>query len=299
MGRFGSGWTGWDNILAFPMFGTPNGWRLNPDGTLVNAIETDEYRQGLDFLRQLFADGAYHPDSAGMNFSDAQNNFIGGNTGLHFEGFLSFFGKGSVTDKMQVVNPSAETVGFVPPAASGGPGLLYNEAGIFGMTAIPASLGGDEERVRELLRILDYLAAPFGSEERIFLESGLEGVHHEVNEEGLRVTNDRLGIERSDLVAVMGGLAVYYYPENPGLAERIQDQALEAMAVGIDDPTLGLYSEASVSNASTLEELGTDRVTAIITGREPLEALNDAVQEWRNRGGDQIRQEYEQALSEQ
>lgn len=60
MGRFNSGWNTWDNDLANYMFGVPNTWRLNDDGTLTYLIETDEYRQALDFLRQLYADNAYH-----------------------------------------------------------------------------------------------------------------------------------------------------------------------------------------------------------------------------------------------
>ena len=35
------------------------------------------------------------------------------------------------------------------------------------------------------------------------------------------------------------------------------------------------------------------------TGREPLSALDAAIRDWRSRGGDQIRKEFEQALKEQ
>jgi putative aldouronate transport system substrate-binding protein len=39
-----------------------------------------------------------------------------------------------------------------------------------------------------------------------------------------------------------------------------------------------------------------DRMTPIVSGREPLTALDDAIKEWKSRGGDQIRQEFEQSL---
>ncbi len=299
MGRFEGGWRSWDNILAFPMFGTPNNWRLNDDGTMTFMIETDEYRQAVEFLTQLYADGAYHPDASAMTFADAQNNFIAGSTGLHFEGFLSFYGQGSVTDRAQEQNPSAVTAPFFPPGPGGNPGVVYNETGFFGYTGIPSSLGGDENRVRELLRILDYLAAPFGSEESIFLGSGIEGVHHEVQENNVRITNDLFQTERSDLAAVMGGLAVYYYPQTPELALEIQQTALQAVELGIDNPAQTLYSETNVREGGTLDQFGQDRLTAIVTGREPLDSLADAIQQWKDRGGETIREEYEQALQDQ
>jgi len=295
MGRFNSGWNTWDNVLATHMFGVPNTWRLNDDGTLTYFIETDEYRQALDYLRQLYADGAYHPDAAGMTFSDAQNNFISGKTGLHYEGFLSFFGDGSVTDRMREILPSASTVALIPPGPNP---VVYNETGFFGYTGIPSSLGGDEERVQELLRILDYLAPPFGSEERIFLDSGLEGVHHEIDANGARITNDRFQNERSALVSLMGGQAVYYYPTEPDLAVQIQSQALEAIELGIDNPALTLYSETDVDTSAELSQLGQDRVTAIVTGRESFDTLDDAIQQWQERGGNQIREELQRSLAE-
>lgn len=299
MGRFNGGWNVWDNLVANPMFRVPNNWRLNEDGTLTSAIETDEFRQAIEFLTQLYADGAYHPDAPAMTFADAQNNFIARSTGLHYEGFLSFYGAGSVTFRAQEQNPEARTAPIVPPGADGGRGVTYNETGYFGYTGIPSSVT-DENRIMELLRILDYLAPPFGSEERNFLDSGIEGVHHEVDPEtGARLTNDLLRTERSDIPSVMNGQAVYFYPETPEIALDIQKVALEAIELGIDDPTLGLFSETNNREGGTLSQFGQDQVTAIVTGREPLDSLASAVEEWKSRGGDQIREEYEQALQQQ
>lgn len=300
MGRFETGWRGWDNVTAFPMFNTPNHWRLNDDGTLTYMIETDEYRQGVEFLAQLYADGAYHPDASAMTFADAQNNFIAGSTGLHFEGFLSFYGTGSVTDRAQDQNPAARTAPFFPPSPDGTPGVVYNETGFFGYTGIPSSVGSDENRVRELLRILDYFAAPFGSEEWIFRGAGIEGVHHEVDPAtGERVTNDLFRTEESGLIGVMSGLAVYYYQDTPELALEIQEKALQAIELGIDNPAQTLFSETNVRDGGTLDQFGHDRLTAIVTGREPLDSLDDAIQQWKDRGGETIRQEFQEALQSQ
>lgn len=232
-----------------------------------------------------------------MTFSDAQNNFIAGATGVHTEGFLSFYGVGNVTFRAQEINPEAQTAPWFPIGPDGNPGVVYNETGFFGYTGIPSSTT-DENRIMELLRILDYFASPFGSEEWIFLGSGIEGVHHELQGNNVRITNDLLRTERSDLAAVMGGLAVYYYPDTPEIVFDIQETAIRALELGVDDPTRTLYSETNISQGPTLDQFGQDNVTNIITGRESIDAFDGIVEEWRSRGGDQIREEFEDALQQ-
>ncbi len=45
-----------------------------------------------------------------------------------------------------------------------------------------------------------------------------------------------------------------------------------------------------------LSQLRIDRLNAIISGREPLSAFDGYVKDWRSRGGDQIRKEFEAEL---
>ena len=50
-----------------------------------------EFRQGIDFLRRLYADGAFHPDSAGMTFAQCQGAFLASKIGIHSEGLGNFY----------------------------------------------------------------------------------------------------------------------------------------------------------------------------------------------------------------
>jgi putative aldouronate transport system substrate-binding protein len=151
---------------------------------------------------------------------------------------------------------------------------------------------------KELLRIPDYLAAPFGSEEWAFLSYGIEGVDYQVTN-GVPVVTDRGISEKGDLVYLMAGLPAFYYPQTPEVAETAQKLAYEVIKLGIDDPAWPLYSPTNVSKAAELNQFGFDRATAIITGREPLSALDAAIRDWKSRGGDQIRRELEQSLKGQ
>src|SRR5579883_2032961 len=299
MSRYGTDWRGWDNTLAFNMFGSPFNWRKNADGTLTFQIETEEYQQALDFLRQLFADGAYYPDSGSMTFAQAQNAFIGGKTGMHSEGIGNFYSPlvpGTVYYKVAQVNPKAVLTGLLPSLPGGSKAVTYNTQGSFGFTGIPSTLAKNDARIKELLRILDYLAAPFGSEEYVFLHYGIKDVDYTVDAKGAPLLSKNGAAEIGDLVYLMAGLPVIYIPQDPEAAVAAQKMDESVIKLGIDDPTWPLYSPTDVSTRAQLNQFGYDTATAIITGRQPISYLKTAIQEWKNRGGDQIRKEFEQSL---
>lgn len=298
MGRYSSGWLPFDNLVGAYGYKLPKNWRLNDDGTLTNAIETDEFKQVVEFMTKLFAEGGYHPDAASMTFSDAQNAFIAGQTGLHSEGLTSFFGVGSVRYRLNQTVPTATIDPIVPVTPDGTPGVTYNGTGFFGYVAIPASNSGNEDRILELLRILDYLASPFGSEEQVFLGSGIEGVHWDYDANGARIVNDKGRSERSDLIYFMSGLPVLYYPDNPETGLAVQKDLKASKALGIDDPTQVLFSQANIDNGPALGTLGMDGISSIVTGRQPLDSLGDLIGQWKSQGGDQIRQEFQEALQQ-
>ncbi len=299
MARHWFGWHVMDNKLAAYMYRAPREWRVNDDGSMVFTNETDEFRQEVQWQADTFAAGGYHPDAATMTHPQAQAAFIAGQTGMHLDSLLTMLTPNNILTKMRMNNPDARLAPYVPVGEDGQPGATWNDPGFFGSTAIPATVGNDEERILELLRILDYLRAPFGSEEANFLGAGIEGVHHTVNEAGARLVNDQGRLEMGDLRGVMLPSDVYYYPEEPELGPQIQQIALSSSALGRDNPTIRLFSQTYVESGPSLEQFGVDRVAAMVTGRESLDNFDQAVADWRSRGGDQIREEFQQALQEQ
>lgn len=300
LGRYGSDSAGWDDSrVSFNMHGVPFNWRVNADGTMTNQIETDEFKQAVEFLRNLFADGSFHPDSGGMTFAQAKTAFVGGKTGLHSEGIGNFFSpKATGTTYYQLVqaNANATLAGLMPNVTGGAKGITRNTQGSFGFVGIPSSVK-DQNRVKELLRILDYLAAPFGTDEFSFLNYGIEGVDSQRDPAtGALKLTDAGTAERGDLVYAMAGMPVFYYPDVPGAAEAALKLATDVLTIGKDDPSWPLYSQTNVAKAPELNQFGFDQVTAIITGRQPLSSLDTFIRDWKSRGGDQIRNEFQNAL---
>jgi putative aldouronate transport system substrate-binding protein len=268
-----------------------DGWIVNPDGTFTHAIETPEFAAALEFQRRVWESGACHPDSLTQTSNEIREQLMAGSTGSGPNAFILL---NLIRTEAAKINPNAEILGLVPPGHDGGQGVAYNISGWFGEYAIPAPKGGDDARVEELIRITDYFAAPFGSEEYTFLNYGIEGVHHEVGDDGNRVLTEAGTNEV--FKPGLGGLNVLYSPNRDEI-KYIQDLMAQQTMQGLFSPTVNLYSPASAEKAGELGQLYTDRKIAIGTGQEPLEALADWIEEWKSRGGDEIRKEYEEAYA--
>src|SRR5262249_12787805 len=154
----------------------------------------------------------------------------------------------------------------------------------------------DKERVKELLRIQDWMAAPFGSEEYTFHRFGLEGLHYELKN-GLPTLNDKGRADIGPLGRFTETPPVAFF-DLPGDSEYLQKFQNDLMQIGIDDPTWGYYSPTNGTKAGELEQLEADMRIDVITGRQPFSALDAFIKDWKQRGGDQIRKEFEQAIKD-
>jgi len=293
------GLSGTDGDFSLPffegMFRVPNNWRLNDDGSLTSAYETEEYREMVAFARRLFEAGVYHPDAATMNIQQAKQLFAGGQFGAYDDGWGAVSGLQSTAEE---ITPEARVIGLIPVGHDGGEAITHKSSGIIGFVAIPAT--ASQERVEELLRILNYYCAPYGSVEEKFLNHGLEGIHHEVLPDGSLENTDRRSLERGDLANLTETPPVLESQgEDPEMGPQLQQMLEGLISIGIDDPTLNAFSPLAVERAGELNQLVTDRIGAIITGREPLESIDQFVADWRSRGGDEIRREYEEDLQSQ
>lgn len=286
----------WNVGLFRPTFRVPNDWILKPDGTLTYYIETPEYRQCVEFVRRLYAGGAFHPQAATHTNSQVSDTWKAGATGMHSEGYINFWANHLFTGEIRYPVKGAEVTPLVPPGFDGGKGATGNASGIYGFTGIPTKVGRDMGRVKELLRLADYMSAPFGSEEWMFVNNGLETTHYTRMMDGSPVTTDKGKADRPGLAYAFTSEHRFYFASAPGEAERAQQTSKEAQAIAVDNPVQGLYSPTNDMKNAELTQLGIDRISPIVTGKESVAALDQYVKDWRSRGGDTIRKEYEQAI---
>ena len=282
------------DAYAAEMFGAPNEWR-EEGGAFTRNYETDEYKDAIDFVAKLWKAGVCHPDS----FSNAAVNewFGSGRTSFVFNGGLGYHAR---LQQFAPTNPDFR-IGFIlPPVADGG-GLAQRHLGPGYYTLTGISNGVDRDRIPEILNVLNYLAAPFGTEEYQVLWYGIEGVHSTWDEEaGTPIPTPELNVERLESAAYLArGPFVLFNPGYQYATEAMHAYQSAAIENGIHSASLGLHSTTEDEKQPALWANLRSVRGEVIQGRKPMSAWDDAVAEWKSGGGDQMRQELETAFAEE
>lgn len=282
------------------MYRVPPNWRLNKDGTLTKDHETDEWEAMLQYMRKLWVGGAFHPDAPTMPWDQQRQLFLSGSVGMHAEGFNGMVSVGGDSGVIQRNSRGADLQPMLPPGFDGGKPLITQDTGYWGYYSIPAKLRGNKDRIREILRVCDYFAAPFGSREYTFVNYGLPDYHFTYGQDGAPVptTNAARLSELSMAYMCQPSELNFYFAGQPAqVAKDAQAFLHDAMPVSAVNPVVNLYSAASISKTPVLNQIINDVMVAVVTGRKPISALTAARKAWRSQGGDQMRAEYEKAMA--
>jgi putative aldouronate transport system substrate-binding protein len=150
------------------------------------------------------------------------------------------------------------------------------------------------DRIRELLRIVDFLAAPFGSQEDLLLSYGLEGSDYSLDANA-QPQPTAAGINNAGYVPwryISQHPYVQYQADLPNYAKASFESEQIQVGAGVLDPTLGYYSPTYYSKGTLPEMTFRQAAIDIVVGRRPFSDYDQMVTEWRNAAGDQIRKEY-------
>jgi len=90
---------------------------------------------------------------------------------------------------------------------------------------------------------------------------------------------------------------VYFDPLGTGYVPYVIGVFKQYEAVGVEDPSIGFYSDSDSRQGVIANQRFGDGITDIVAGRRPLTDLIGLLQEWRTNGGDQVRKEYEDAMA--
>lgn len=260
-------------------------------GKLVRNVETPQYKDAVAAMAEAWKAGVVHPEGF-VTTSPFKEWFVNGTGAILTDGILAW---------QKFAEQGAEIDGFemslmtIPKKDGGGLAPFPLGAASFGFQAITKA---DRPRVEEILRICNYLAAPFGTEEDYFTTFGVEGVDHTLDNGTPQLTKrgtEELGV-RLDYIA-QSPVPLYY----AGITRRDVDvqhaHQAKVIPVGLPNPAEGLYSPTHESSEgkSALRALD-DGVDAIIQGRQPISEFDGLVATWRRKAGDAIRGEYEAQL---
>jgi putative aldouronate transport system substrate-binding protein len=146
---------------------------------------------------------------------------------------------------------------------------------------------------------MNWLSAPFGSQEDLLIYYGLAGQDYTLDPRGNPVPTQSGTASASNAPwrFIARNVQVLYNPAIPDYA-RIQQEAESKWAqVGIFDATLGYYSATAFSKTRTLDLAFTDGITDIVVGRRPFSDFDVLVKEWQANGGEQMRTEFLESMT--
>jgi putative aldouronate transport system substrate-binding protein len=274
------------------IFRAPNNWRLD-GGKLSKDIETEEYKAALGLVRELVASGYVSPDV--KTNVDLNNDLYSGKVAMRANAWANY--QNQYSQASVKFNISIRSIPVLAADANSKPGHILS-AGSFGFSLVK---NGTPDRIKELLRVLNFLAAPFGSEEYMVNRFGVKGADYTLDAKGNPALTEQgaaniPGTPGQNWGYMASAPNVSFSLDSPDFGRFGHEEQGTYIAAGISDPCVGQFSTTDEAKGAQLNLMIFDRVSAIAAGRAPLTDLDQLVKDWRSQGGDQIRTEFQQAL---
>ena len=290
-GNAGNG--GYSGAIFEQIFGVPNKWRLDGGGKLTADIETDEFKTALEFMVKVAKAGCFYPGSQGWTKAKMEDAFQSGKAALIYDGLPAL--STSVWATARKIDPNAKLLPFVPFGATGGPGVAWQDNVVFAGTMLKKA---DPAKLADVMKLADFLAAPFGTEEYLLKTYGVEGTDYTLDADHNPVQTAQ---GKNDANVTWKYIAapqlVTYNPGVDDLTDAVHQAYTELVPIALKDPTATLYSPTYSKQGVALYKAVSDTVTQVIGGQSGISAFDDVLKTRRSNGGDQIRSEFEQAYA--
>lgn len=280
-------WTAWyvSEMLGVPAYSQLE-W-LEEGGTFTQVWETPEFREAMEFTRMMIDEGLFHPDAHSLGAGGSLQQFQAGRVVLNYSGGNQW--------ETRVASDKLDVTAIAPVAFDGsGMGVQALSKGTYSMTAI--SKDADPDRIRMLLRIMNYMAAPFGTNEYKFLHYGEEGTHHTNTDGNIELTQTGQTEVALPTKYVANPPTWVYIPGHEEEAREYHAFIEKVVAAGVQDAATGLWSETDQSRRGEINVIVNEKIAGYYRGDNTLEDYDTAVADWLDAGGEAIRVEYETAF---
>lgn len=278
---------GANNVLnmAAAMWDLPNGW-AEENGKFIASYEAEAYRDALEWTAQQWADDLMQPNSfAGF---DTKAEFTTGRTVIQSDGGTAWTAH---ANQGMTISPWK-----IPAADGNGDGTRRLSGGMVAPVGI--SKQSSPDRVREILRILNWLSSPHGTSEHLAKTYGIEGEHFTWSDDGAPVRADAGTAQREvGLSYVCSSPYDFFVPGQDETVKKFHQDQIDTLPTGRASAANGLHSETNDTKGANLSRTISDVVNDVIQGRKTLADFDAALAAWKSGGGDTIRGELEEAYA--
>jgi putative aldouronate transport system substrate-binding protein len=270
-------------------FGAPNSWRVNSDRSLTHLYETDNYKAAVEYAAKLWAAKVFYPD---LNLADATPKTVNGQIAAQV-----VVGPRATAD-FRAADPSLFVDTMIPFGHDGKAKPVYDMG--YGTVGFTPFKKADEGRIRELLALVNYLSAPFGTKEYLQKNFGTAGQQYTLDAKKNPVLNNAGNQQAPGLVSALQIMtapeSVIFNPAFPEDTKKIHATEQELLKYAMRNPTAGTYSDTSSKVGTKLTAAFRDTIVDIVTGRQKMDAYDEALKRWKSGGGDKMRGEFQAVL---
>lgn len=279
------------------------------EGQLIPGIISDVRKEHIQFLADLFKEGAITKDFALLNWTDVNTKeFYGGKAGI-------FIGtpRGMNPTWMQGLldaNPDAKLAPIPPFKAPDGSQGYRTSMGFYGTIMLSAKLEKEPEKVKRILEMIDFGRKFYTPEERVASNEDFDWMN---GHEGQGYTIEDGSIRRE---LEEKGLSPYYYmpdksmwapsDEANGYSKEYTIPLLRDVTGQFEkmhseyqhyvNPVNAVYSETRAAKESELNKLLFNEQSKMIFGEKSIDDWDAMVNEWKAKGGEKIIKEVNEAL---
>lgn len=284
----------WDQMQMW--FGVPNQWGIDDDGNLFPHFQAPEYREALNFFRQIYEEGLVNEDFAVMDPGQWNDPFINGEAGV----VVTVADEANRNqNKMLQADPSLEGAVDLFGAVEGPKGLFsLPTSGYNDMLAISTTAVKNEEELRRVLEFMDMLSTEEG--ERLAY-NGVEGIHYEIVD-GVYVPTDdqRLAHEYQDLNQILTFIPGDRFLKEPETDLKLKEHVIVAAneEIVVANPAESLISEVYALRGAQLDDIIGDARIKYIVGQIDEAGLDEAEALWLSSGGQDLIDEMNELYKE-
>jgi putative aldouronate transport system substrate-binding protein len=278
-------------------------WMRDDKGSLITQYESDGIIEAMNWMAKVIKAGLVHPDQVAGNYGNGVTEFYAGQMVIVSDGMGAW--NAADAQKGQAANKAYTRASFDFFAATGtGTPKVPLEAATAWTSYLSKKLSASQ--VDEILRIANYLAAPFGSVEYNLLNYGTEGVDYTMTSTGpqLNATGTKYaGSAVSTYNFLVSPNNTVYNAGYPEVTRASASWAQRNAGYGYQPLfyELNVTVPNSLSNANAFTPFTqTDNVMLeVARGRATIADYRSTLASWKRNGGDKLKDFYEGVLAQQ
>lgn len=272
-------------------FGADNWFTITDDDEVMPSFMQPEYKEAMEWFRNIYDNGWMNSDFAVMAKNDQKNYIVQGRGGIVLSGLQEV--RNYIDDAAGTAEEHMEWVLINDIVHENVERRILSDTngGMGGWLAIPKNNVETEEDLRVVLKFINDL---MDEEPFTLMTQGIEGVHYEIDDEGVyvRLDDTKWQQEVQPFSSSRPSELVTVFPSSNPYVNLANEKIRENEEFAVINSAQSLTSETYDRSWSSLIEGISDAYYQYMTGEIEIDGFDTAIETFLRNGGQQIIDEF-------